>query len=226
MCEPVARHHLQQVVEVVRQAGRELADRFHLLGLQVGLLRDAPPRDVHLRGEPVEQLALIVEHRADEQAVPERAAVGLVVQDVDRHRPLLTQGPADLVDGVRVGLFALQETTVAAQDFLFLVQGEIEEGAVHESDRVVRLVRIGDHHRHAGHLDGGEEDVAALLEAGPGDVRCLPVTNARVAERIVGAAFQGAGRRRAGTLAVASLVLRKLVPLFRGTACRHLVSTC
>ena len=44
----VAGHHLQQVVEVVGQAGGQLADRLHLLRLQVGLLGDAAARDVHL----------------------------------------------------------------------------------------------------------------------------------------------------------------------------------
>jgi hypothetical protein len=44
----VAGDHLEQVVEVVGEAGGELADRLHLLRLPEGLLGGAPARHVEL----------------------------------------------------------------------------------------------------------------------------------------------------------------------------------
>ena len=182
----VAQDHLEGVVEVVREARGQLADRLHLLRLPEDVLGVAPPRHVELRGEEVEELAVLAEDRADEQRVPERRAVLAVVEDLDRDRPRLGQGLLDLADGAAVGERALEEAAVPAVDLFAAVAREVEKGAVGEGDGVVGPVRIGDDHRHPGHLDGGEEHVAAVVEAGAADVPLLPVLDRRAAGRAVG----------------------------------------
>jgi len=86
---------------------------------------------------------------------------------------------------------------------LLFVEGEVEEGAVDEDDRVVRLARIGHDHRHARHFDGGEEDVAAVFEAALVDVAGLPVALAGVAQRVEHRTLECAVRRHAHALAAA-----------------------
>ena len=203
----VAVDDLQQVVEVVGHAGRELADGLHLLRLQPGFLVVAALGDVHLRSEEVEQFALLVEDGAEEQGVPERRAVGLVVHDVDRHRALFLDRAVQLGHGGAVGVGPLQETAVAAQDLLDGIAGQVDEGAVGEHDRIVFLARIGDQHRHAGHLDRGEEDVAAVLQALALDVAGLPVVDAGIilgrSHRVDRIAFDLGIRRHAAALAAA-----------------------
>nr|WP_308237912.1 hypothetical protein [Phenylobacterium sp. J426] len=97
----------------------------------------------------------------------------------------------------------LQEPAVAAQHLVLPVAGEVEEGAIDEGDRVVRLARVGDHHRHPGHLDGGEEDAAALVEAALGDGGLLPVALAAAPQRLALPYVDGAAGGQAAALAVA-----------------------
>jgi hypothetical protein len=225
----VAVDDLQQVVEVVRHAGRQLADRLHLLRLQVGFLRGAALRDVHLRGEEIQQLAVLVEDRAQEQGIPEDLAVLFIIEDVDPHRALFRDRMAQLVHRAAVGLRSLQEAAVAAHRFLIRIAGEVEEGAVGEHDGIVGLARIGDDHRHARHLDGGEEDVAAVLQAVLGYEAGLPVLDPGVAERAVGVALDFAIGRHAAAVAV-GLVLSLLVerffePLILGASGHHRASS-
>ncbi|MEM8514428.1 hypothetical protein RCH14_003773 [Massilia sp. MP_M2] len=58
--------------------------------------------------------------------------------------------------------------------------GQVVECAVGEHDRVVWLARVGDGHRHARHLHGGKEDVAAFVQAAVPDPAGLPVVHAGV----------------------------------------------
>ena len=217
----VAVDDLQQVVEVVRHAGRELADRFHLLRLQVGFLGLAARCHVHLRGEEVQQLALLVEDRPEEQGVPERRAVGLVVQQVDRDGTLFPDRLAHLVDRGAVGVAALQQAAIVAQDLVLAVAGQVEEGAVREHDRVVRQAWIGDQHRHARHGDGGEEDVVALADAVVLDVAGLPVLEPRTAHRAFGISLDLAIRGHADAAALALFVELLLQAFFLAASHDH-----
>ncbi len=122
-----------------------------LQGIAVALQAHQPlalQRHVELRGEVVGQLALVVEDRRDEEAVPERLARLLVVLEVDLDRDPALDRVAHPGDVVAVGLGTLQEAAVAAEDLVPGVAGELREGVVDEDDRFVGLVRVGDQHRH------------------------------------------------------------------------------
>ena len=155
----VARDDLQEVVEIVRDAARELPEALHLLGLMQALLRVAAAGHVELRAEEVDEVAGAVEDRRDEQGVPEGRAVLAVVQDLGGELPVLGDRGSDFGDRVAVGVRPLEEAAIGADQLLPAVAGHADEGAVDEEDRVVGLVRIGDDHRHARRLDGREEDV-------------------------------------------------------------------
>jgi hypothetical protein len=144
-------------------------------------------------------------------------------KEVDRDRALFLERRAHFVDRAAVGLRALQESAVAADDLVVLVACEVEEGAVGEHDRVVGQARIGDDHRHARHLDGGKEDIAAVLNAVARDVGGLPVLHAGIAERRIGIALDLARSRHAGALATL-LVKRLFQPFFLVASGRHCAS--
>jgi hypothetical protein len=145
----------------MREPAGELAERFHPLRAAQRVLRLATPRHVELAAEMVQQLAVRIEDRRDEQRVPERPAVLLVVQHLDRDVGAVPQRGAHHRNRLGIGAGPLHEPAVAPHHLLGRVAGELEEGVVGEDDRVVRQVRVGDQHRHAGHLDSREEDVVA-----------------------------------------------------------------
>ena len=214
----IARDHLQQIVEVMRQPGGQLADRLHLLRLAEGLFGRAPPRHVQLAGEEIDELAMIVEHRRDEHCVPEGRSVALVVQDFQRDRLAPRHRVAQVGDRGAIGVCALQEPAVAADDLAFLITGQVQERLVGEDDGIVVLPRVGQDHRHARHLQRREEDGAALFQPGLGHGRAFPVMAGPVAGRaercrigqVAGGLAGCFGHRIVGPLFV------HLKPLFRG----------
>jgi hypothetical protein len=213
---PLGRHpleatvdHVQQVVEVVGQPCRELADGFHLLRLPKLLLALAPVRHVELAGEEVDDLAFGVVYRTHEHRVPERRAVPAVVQDLQCGGPAFKEGFPELPDVIRVGARALQEAAVAAEDFAFLVAGQVQEGVVGEHDGCVVLARVGQDHRHPGHLDGGEEDATAVAQVRIGDGALLPVAQTWTAERLKRPLVHAAACRLARALVSTAGVFRR-----------------
>ena len=116
---------------------------------------------VQLAGEEVDQLALAVEHRTQVERVPERRAVLLVVDQLDSQVVLRGQRRPDQVDGRRVCGRPLQEAAVPAEDLIRRVASHTLKRFVDEHERHVGVFRVGQAHRHAGHLDRGEEDVLA-----------------------------------------------------------------
>ena len=170
----------------MREAGGKLADRLHLLGLAERILGGAPARHVKLAGEEIQQLAFSIVDRADEQRVPEGSTVLAVVQDFGAERAVGVQRIADMLNRLPVGPGALQEAAVAPDHFTFGIAGQVEEGAVREDNGVIRDIRVGNDHRHPRHLDGGEEHVAPLGEAGPADPAFEPMADAGAADQISG----------------------------------------
>ena len=172
----VADHHLQQVVEIVGDAAGELTQGFHLLRLAQGVFGVAAAGDVQLRGEEIAQLARGIEHRRDEQRIPEGRAVLAVIQQLDVAVALLADGVADLGDVLLASVGSLQEAAIATQHLVQGITCGTQEGLVGKDDRVIRLVRIRHDHRHPGLLHGGKEDVvvaetlAQLRDLGRGGV--------------------------------------------------------
>ena len=123
-------------------------------------------RDVDLAGEEIGELSRGVPDRRHQQPVPEGLARLAIVENVEPDGLPVLHGGADLRHGLRVGLGALQETAVPADDLLARIAGEPAERVVDEDDRVVRQAGIRDHHRHAGRPHGRREGVRAVVDAG------------------------------------------------------------
>jgi hypothetical protein len=169
----------------VRRACGELPDRLHLLRLAERLLAVAAAGHVKLAGELIGELAILVVHRADEQRVPERRAVALVVEQFGRHRAAFQHRLADFGHRFAVGHRALQETAVAAEDLAFLIAGEVKKRLVGEHDRIVVLVGVGQDHRHPRHLNRREEHIAAYFQARVRDDAFAPMIHAgRIPHRV------------------------------------------
>ena len=88
-----------------------------------------------------------VAHRGDQQGVAEAAAVAAAVDQLDRDLLARRHGATDPPARHRVGLRRLQHPAVAAEQFGGAIAGQFLEGPVGEGDRVVGLVRIGQHQR-------------------------------------------------------------------------------
>lgn len=98
----------------MRYTAGKLTDRLQLLGLAKTLFRIASPRDVQLRGEKVDQLVVGIERRRNEKRIPERCAVLLVVDQLDRgFLPLLDSAPY-LGDCVAIGFRTLKQSAIGA----------------------------------------------------------------------------------------------------------------
>ncbi len=178
----------------MRHAAGELAERFQQLRAASRGLCLPPPRHVELAAEEVEQLSIGGEDRADEERVPEGAAIPAIVQHLQRHVGAVGDGGAEGGDAVGVRPRALHEAAVAADHLLRRVARHLLEGLVGEDDRIVGLVGVRDDHRHARHLDGREEDVVAPRNRRGGRGAWRVEAPAFVAaRRLIGG---GGGRRR------------------------------
>ena len=149
-------------------------------GLDQGLLLDYPILgfdpfgDIELRGEEILDGAVLTANRADVQRIPERRAILAVVEHVDVDRLLGCDRGSHLGDGDGVGVLTLQEAAVASDDLGALVTGQRLEGLVGKHDRVIRLSRIGDHHRHPGTADRCGERIATARFM-PDDFSQMPI---------------------------------------------------
>ncbi|MDR7060553.1 hypothetical protein J2X38_002604 [Sphingopyxis sp. BE235] len=158
-------HDLKQIVEIMREPGGELTDCLHLLGLLRRLFALSPPRHIELACEEMQKLAASVINRSDKDRIPERRPIALVVQYLEGDRLAVRDCRPEVRDKLAIGLRPLQETAVPPENLGLFIAGQIEEGLVREDDRIIGNVRIGQDHRHPGHLDCGEEDIASLVEA-------------------------------------------------------------
>ena len=87
------------------------------------------------------------------EVVPERRAVFPVVPERHGHGFLGVEGLADDRVVRRVGVFALEEATVPADDLVAVVPREFAEPVVREHERVVFGVRVRDGDADAGFRD-------------------------------------------------------------------------
>lgn len=171
----IAGDDLEQVVEVMREPGGELPDRFHLLRLAKRLLGRASPRHVELARKEVDQRAGVVIDGRHEHGVPERRAVAAVIQYFQRNGFFASNRVTQVPHRIAVGVGTLQEPAIPPHYLGLGVACQVEERLVGEDDRVVRLLRVRDDHRHPRHLQRGEEHRPALTKARLGDGRALPV---------------------------------------------------
>jgi hypothetical protein len=149
------------------------------------------------------ELAVLVVDGANEQRVPERRSVALVVEHLGRDGAAFLHRLADFGHRLAAGHRALQKPAVAAQDLALLVAGKVEKRLVGEHDWIVVLVRIGQDHRHPGHLNCREEHVSALFETGVRDDAFAPMVHpGRAAHRVgLGQVNCAAGRNTAALAA-------------------------
>ena len=135
----VAEDHREEIVEVVRDAAGQMAERLHLLRLaQLRRHLDAF-RFVGKNADEMRGRAALVADRRDRQVVPERLAVLAVVQDGAAEQAFRVP-PRCGSSATRfcVGVGALQEARVAADGFFLRVAGEPLEGRVDVGDRRCR----------------------------------------------------------------------------------------
>ena len=147
----------QPVAELGHQGGVPVLQAGQALALQ---------RHVDLAREEIGQDAVRVADGRHQQAVPERLARLAMVADVDLDRPAGLHGLADADHRPGIGLGALQEAAVAADDLLARVAGQAAEGIVDEDDRVVGQAGVRDHHGHARGAHGRREGVGLGVDAG------------------------------------------------------------
>ena len=96
-----------------------------------------------------------------------------MVEQVDLDRNRSVDGVANAGNGRRIGLRALKESAVPAEDLVAGVAGGALESGIHEDDGDVRQVRVGDDHRHPRGPEGRGERVRSV--DGAGDLRGDPL---------------------------------------------------
>ena len=118
--------------------------------------------DVELRGEVIQQLAVVIGDRTEQQAVPERRLVAPIVEQLDRQVLARGKRRPDPRHRGRIGVRPLEETAVSADDLRGGIAGLVEKCLVGEHDRVIGQLRIADHHRHPRPLDGDLGELAVV----------------------------------------------------------------
>ena len=132
-----------------------LEDRPQELALPLPLgFRTLPLGHVGLHADEVGDLVAAVADGGDGQGVPERGAVFSVVEDLDGAGPPLPHRLAELGHRGGVGLRALQESAVSAEDLPGRVAGQLLEAGAGVDDRVVGQVGVGDEDALGDGLDG------------------------------------------------------------------------
>jgi len=119
-----------------------------------GLLGGSADRDVALDADEVGQHLPGVEHRGNQQLIPEGRAVLAVVADGGDALAPLGDGLANGVEPRLVGVVAVQEAAVAADHLVGGVAGDVGEGRVGVDDGHVLGLGIDDDDALAGGLDG------------------------------------------------------------------------
>ena len=156
-------HDSHEVVELMRHAGGHGTERLHPVRLLHHGLGFAPPRHIDLAGEMVDEATGGIDHRTDEQGVPERGAVLAVVKNLLMEILATIQVTGDFRDDPSVGALPLEKAAVVAEYLVLRIAGQLFESAVAEDDRLIRLVGIGQTHRHPAHLHGREENIASAM---------------------------------------------------------------
>mmetsp|Transcript_24786 Transcript_24786/g.98408 ORF Transcript_24786/g.98408 Transcript_24786/m.98408 type:complete len:313 (-) Transcript_24786:42-980(-) len=113
----------------------------HPLGALLDLL-DGHLVDLALDADVVDDGAVGVAERRDEELVPEGRAVGFVVEQADRRVDARLDALADDVDGLGVGAGPLEEAAVAADNLLHGVPRELQEALARVHDGVVGERRV------------------------------------------------------------------------------------
>ena len=157
----ITEHHLEQIVEVVGNAASELPQSFHFLRLAQGIFGIAATADIKLGRKEIDQLPGVVVDGGDEQRIPEGRAVLTVIEDLYRNLFACLDGLAHGRHHSAIGFRTLQEAAVRTENVLRLVAGHLDERIVGEYDRIIRLIRIGHDHWHAGGFNSGKENVFA-----------------------------------------------------------------
>ena len=127
-----ARRFRRQLRRRRRRRGLDGGALLRLFGLALGVLEDAhghPLGHLDLDAQEIDHVALVISKSGDEEVVPERRAVDLVVQQHDLHVPSRLDRVPDFRDRPRVRPGTLEEPTISPQDLLELVAREREEAA-------------------------------------------------------------------------------------------------
>eukprot|EP00567_Pseudictyota_dubia_P012195 CAMPEP_0197438338 /NCGR_PEP_ID=MMETSP1175-20131217/5368_1 /TAXON_ID=1003142 /ORGANISM="Triceratium dubium, Strain CCMP147" /LENGTH=147 /DNA_ID=CAMNT_0042968049 /DNA_START=127 /DNA_END=566 /DNA_ORIENTATION=- len=99
--------------------------------------------DFALNSNVVDDAVVLVSQGGDEKLVPERSAVGLVVEEAGGTLRAVRDGRSDDVHGLLVGAGPLQEPAIPAQDLIAAVSREFVKTLARVHDRIVRQARVG-----------------------------------------------------------------------------------
>jgi hypothetical protein len=144
------------------QIGGALLDLpLHLALLAVYVaLRLNPVGDIELRREEIADPAVAIMDRAQIKRIPKGRTVLAVDEQIDCNIAACGDRFPDPANVVAIGVRALEETAVPTDDLVASVAAQPLEGDVAKDDRIVRLVGIGDHHRHPRRANGRSERIA------------------------------------------------------------------
>jgi hypothetical protein len=106
----------------------------------------------------------LLDDGADEHRHPDLAAIPGAERHVLDEVALRRHGGLHALRHLRAGVLAEEEEVVLPQHIVLLVAAHPHEGIVGVDDRVAGDLRVGDHHRHAGGLDRGDEGAIARLD--------------------------------------------------------------
>ncbi len=132
-------------------AGNQIGDPLLQFELVVFLMLDGLDRtlacDVVLSGKEIRQFVAI-EDRRNQQPVPKDGPIPLVVQQVQFDGTAVRDRLLKATNVVGIRLRPLKKPAVLAKRLLATIARQPGKGIIDENDRVIRLSRIGDHHRH------------------------------------------------------------------------------
>jgi hypothetical protein len=147
--------------------GRVLDDRVVLLEFssalaQLGFGFDSP-RDVSLESDVVCNRAGLVSNRGDRELVPEFGTILAGVENVDGDRFVARDRVSEAIDGLGIGVVALEKPAVVPHDLVFVVSGQLQKPLVAVDDRIVVASSIRDDDALLGGVDGPTDQTELSL---------------------------------------------------------------
>jgi hypothetical protein len=94
------------------------------------ILRRPPRGDVDLRREEETYIATVIEYRADQKLIPERPIITMILEDLDSDLLTIADCLAHFFDDCWIGVGALQETAIAADNVVTAIASHFEKSFV------------------------------------------------------------------------------------------------
>lgn len=143
--------------------------RRFLVFLLLGDGRSVLVRHLALHSDKVGDVAVGIAERGNEELIPKGSAVYAVIEQANRHVVALFDGLADAFDCLGVGLGALEEAAIAAQNLVERVTRKVEETLRRIHDGIVGEGRVGNDEVLLRRLEGLDEGKVGVVQHLVGD---------------------------------------------------------